>query len=280
MMVAISVAQLEFGYRRTSPVLSNISFELPAGSIAGLMGANGTGKSTLIKLLNGSLFAGRGSLMVWQQAPSGRALEVLQQIFTVPEEVQLPNSTPAAFVRSYRRFYPDFDQSLFERALQRLEVTTQPRLLDYSFGQRKKFLIAFALATQTRLLLLDEPTNGLDIPSKEQFRQLLLETRTDSQSVVISTHQAHDLEGLIDRVLLMDNTSLFSTDLNQLADHLTVGWYDEAPSEALCSRRSVNRWQCLVPRADAAATEIDLELLFTAFHQNKARLQDYLIQHG
>lgn len=275
-MVAVSVNQLEFAYRRDLPVLSNLSFDLPAGSIAGLMGANGTGKSTLLKLLNGSLFPCRGDVAIWQQVPSGRTLNVLQQIFTVPEEVQLPNSTPGAFLRSYRRFYRDFDQSLFERALQRLEVPVQPRLLDYSFGQRKKFLIAFALATQTRLLLLDEPTNGLDIPSKEQFRQLLLETRADNQSVIISTHQAHDLEGLIDRVLLMDNSSLYSSDLGNLTSRLTVGWYDQAPVDALCSRRSVNQWQCLTARREGPETEIDLELLFTAFHQNKSQLLDAL----
>ncbi len=276
-MVAISVNQLEFGYRRATPVLANITFELPVGSIAGLMGANGTGKSTLIKLINGSLFPARGSLTVGQQAPSSRRLDLLQQIFTVPEEVQLPNTSPLAFVRSYRRFYPNFDQLLFERALERLEVTPQPRLLDYSLGQRKKFLIAFALATQTHLLLLDEPTNGLDIPSKEQFRQLLLETRTDNHSVIISTHQAHDLEGLIDRVLLMDKVSLFSSDINALTEHLAVGWFDEPPADALCSRRSVNQWQCLVPRNGDAETEVDLELLFTAFHQNKTHLQNYLV---
>lgn len=276
-MAAIKVNQLEFGYRRGSPVLANISFELPEGSIAGLMGANGTGKSTLIKLINGTLFPVSGTVLVGEEPASGRALGVLQQIFTVPEEVQLPNTAPTAFIRNFRRFYPAFDQQLLERALERFEVSPQPRLLDYSLGQRKKFLIAFALATQTRLLLLDEPTNGLDIPSKDQFRQLLLETRSESQSVIISTHQAHDLNGLIDRVLLMDKTSLFSSDLDRLAGRLSVRWYDEPPADALCSRRAVNRWQCLVARKDGPETDMDLELLFTAFHQDKTRLNEFFI---
>src|SRR5690606_38021822 len=119
-----------------------------------------------------------------------------------------------------------------------------------SFGQRKKFLISFALSTRTQLLILDEPTNGLDIPSKEQFRELLLETRTDEQSVIISTHQAHDLEGLVDRVILMDGESLLSCDLNQLTERLSVGWYRKAPPDALYCRRSVNQWQCLTPWRD------------------------------
>ncbi len=275
-MSAIAVHALDFAYNRRKQILKNLSFILPSGSIAGLLGANGTGKSTLLQLLSGLLYPSAGDIQVLGSAPSQRGVELLQKLYFLPEEISLPDTSVTAYISHYHRFYPAFDQALMNSALQRMELNPRHRLHDYSFGQRKKFLICFALATRTQLLILDEPTNGLDIPSKEQFRELLLETRTDEQSVVISTHQAHDLEGLIDRVILMDADTLLSCDLNELTGQLSVGWYRKAPADALYCRRSVNQWQCLTPWRDDGDAEMDLELLFTTFHTNKAQLQQFL----
>lgn len=279
-MSAIAVHALDFGYTRKKQILKNLSFTLPRGSIAGLLGANGTGKSTLLQLLSGLLYPGAGDIQVLGSAPSQRKVTLLQQLYFLPEEIWLPDTSVTAYINHFQRFYPAFDKALMTSALQRMELNPKHRLHDYSFGQRKKFLISFALATRTQLLILDEPTNGLDIPSKEQFRELLLETRTEEQSVVISTHQAHDLEGLIDRVLLMDAECLQSCDLNQLTERLSVGWYRKAPIDALYCRRSVNQWQCLTPWRDDGDAEMDLELLFTTFHNNKSQLLQFLDTGG
>ena len=90
-------------------------------------------------------------------------------------------------------------------------------------GQRKKVMIAFALATETKVLLMDEPTNGLDIPSKKQFRKILSHIITDERTFIISTHQIRDLHSLIDNVIVIqDGKIIFNQSIPVSYTHLTL----------------------------------------------------------
>ena len=75
-------------------------------------------------------------------------------------------------------------------------------------GQKKKVFMSFALATGTRFLLMDEPTNGLDIPSKSQFRKVIANNMTEDRTLIISTHQVHDVESLLDHIIIMNQSQL------------------------------------------------------------------------
>src|SRR5690606_22431284 len=134
-----------------------------------------------------------------------RSPEALQDILIIPEEFSLPSISGFTFAKINGCFYPSYKKSELESLLIEFQVDGNERLSKLSSGQRKKFLIAFGIATHVRLLVLDEPTNGLDIPSKSQFRKIMASTIDDNRLVIISTHQVRDLATLIDHVIILDD---------------------------------------------------------------------------
>lgn len=268
----LNIHSLSHYYRRQKPVINRVTTRLEAGRIAGLMGANGVGKSTLMRIVMGLLYPKDGLVEVLGHDPAKREVNFLNQIYLVPEETYLPDMTSDIFAALYSPFYPKFDNALFLQTLERFELAHPHALADYSFGQKKKFLIAFGVATRAKLLVLDEPTNGLDIPSKAQFRQLLIESISDDQSVLISTHQARDLENLIDMVILMDNQEAQACDLNEVANKLSIGKYEQEPADTIFSQKNIGEYVCLTPYRENSRQHLDLEMLFNAFHSNKEKL--------
>ena len=198
----IDIKKLEFGYGGGA-LFSNLDMQLQSGNIYGLLGLNGAGKSTLLKLMTGLLFPGGGSLTSLGFVPENREPSFLSQVFMLPEELNLPAVTHDEYIKGLAPFYPKFDRDRFERYSDEFELPRGTRLTSCSFGQKKKFLLAFGLASQASLLVLDEPTNGLDIPSKGLFRRLVAEAATDDRIFVISTHQVKDVESLIDPIVIL-----------------------------------------------------------------------------
>src|ERR1017187_980154 len=185
----IQIKNLSFGYNRKKLLYKNLTLTLEAGSIYGLLGKNGAGKSTLLKNLVGLLFPTEGSILVNGYAPKKRLPSFLETIYFIPEEVYVPALTIHRYMNLFSPFYPGFDKVKFFDYLAQLDVKDEGKLNTLSFGQQKKFIIAFALACNTRILLLDEPTNGLDIPSKIRFRKLIASVFNDDRMIFISTHQ-------------------------------------------------------------------------------------------
>ena len=169
----IQIKNLSFGYNRKKLLYKNLTLTLEAGSIYGLLGKNGAGKSTLLKNLIGLLFPTGGSISVNGFAPKKRLPSFLETIYLIPEEVYVPSLTIHQYKNLFSPFYPGFDEKKFFNYLEQLDVKEHGKLNTLSFGQQKKFIIAFAFACNTKVLLLDEPTNGLDIPSKIRFRKLI-----------------------------------------------------------------------------------------------------------
>ena len=135
-----------------------------------------------------------------------RLPEVLQDVFLVPEEFELPNVTMETYVKLNAPFYPRFDAAILQRCLEAFELPATLNLGSLSMGQKKKAFMSFALATRTRLLIMDEPTNGLDIPSKSIFRKIVAQHISDEQAVIISTHQVRDVEMLLDHVVMIEGS--------------------------------------------------------------------------
>ena len=123
--------------------------------------------------MSGLLFPKAGSARVAGEEVRRRTPAFLRELYFVPEEFHTPALSARALVRLYGVFYPRFDHAAMERYLAELEVDPNQSMTTMSYGQKKKVLLAFAVASQCRLLILDEPTNGLDIPAKNQFRRLL-----------------------------------------------------------------------------------------------------------
>lgn len=214
----INIKNLTFGYRPKQMVLENLNLQIKPGHIYGLLGRNGAGKSSLLHNICGLLFPVSGTCQVSGEIPAGRDPKFLQQVYLLPEEIYLPNVSIKSYLDIYAPFYPAFDRDMFYRFLSEFDIPKEHKLQDMSYGQKKKVMISFALATQAKVLLMDEPTNGLDIPSKKQFRKIIAGVIKDDQLIIISTHQVKDLDSLIDYVLILEDKQII---LNQPVENIT-----------------------------------------------------------
>lgn len=263
----IEIKNLSFGYNRKKLLYKNLTLSLPSGSIYGLLGKNGAGKSTLLKNLIGLLFPTEGEIVINGFVPKKRQPSFLKTIYFIPEEVYVPSLTINRYRDLFTPFYPNFDSAKFTQYLDELNVKNDGKLNTFSFGQQKKFIIAFALACNTRVLLLDEPTNGLDIPSKTQFRKLIASVMHEDRIIFISTHQIRDLENLIDKVIIVDNGQLLlNASVDDITDKLCFKTVKELPQDTkiLYSEESLRGISIVYENKDGEDTRVELEQLFNA----------------
>ena len=217
----LKVEEMTFSYRRNEYLLNKVNFEITPGGVYGLLGKNGCGKSTLLYLMSGLMYPQIGTISIDGKLTRKRTPEMLSNIYLLPEEFDLPEVSIDAYLKNNAIFYPNFSREQFDNYLQIFELPAIKKLSQYSMGQKKKFIVSFALATNVPLLFMDEPTNGMDIPSKSQFRKAIALGMNDERSIVISTHQVRDLESMIDRVLLLhDNAMILNESVLDIARKL------------------------------------------------------------
>ncbi len=216
----LKIENVTYGYNAMHNVLENFSLSYEEPGIYGLLGKNGTGKSTLLYLIMGLLRPKQGEITLNGANTQERLPESLQEMFIVPEEYNLPSIPLPDYLKVLRPFYPNFDEQLMVKLLQEFDMLNvngatlnengipQINLGALSMGQKKKVYMCIALAARTKLLLMDEPTNGLDIPSKSQFRKVVAQGMRDDQIVVISTHQVRDVETLLDHVTIIEQNAV------------------------------------------------------------------------
>lgn len=212
----IDISNVTFEYRKGKPVLKDFSLSFPQGGVYGLLGKNGTGKSTLLYLISGLLRPRHGEVRVDGMLSANRQPEMLREIFLVPEEYDLPSVSLKSYTRALKSFYPRFSDELLRKCIEVFDLEMDMQLGTLSMGQKKKVYMCVALATGTRVLLMDEPTNGLDILSKSQFRKAVVQGMDEDKTVLVSTHQVHDVERLLDHVTIINgNQVLMHGPLNE-----------------------------------------------------------------
>jgi len=272
----ITVKQLSFGYTRRRNIFDSLSLELPKGSIVGLLGRNGEGKTTLLKLLYGQLLRRQGELKVLDLDPKHRAVSFLQQVYLLPEEFQVPPISIRSFFDISAPFYPNYDEAVAKELIDTFGLQWDMNLKKISQGQKKKALIAFALSLRVPLLLLDEPTNGLDIPSKGEFRRTVARYTTDEQTIIISTHQVRDLEQLIDRVLIMERGTIFcNATVADITERLSFRLLTpELADKALYSEPSAVGTVGILPSdgSEESESNYSMELFFNAVISERDRI--------
>lgn len=271
----INIQNLHFSYKKKK-VFDNLSLQLTPGHIYGLLGKNGTGKSTLLKNVAGLLFPRKGEVTVNGFVPGKRQPEFLKDVFMVPEEFYLPNIPLEAFVKIEAPFYPNFSNSQLQTYLRDFDVPQDSTLQNMSYGQKKKVLISFALATNAKVLLMDEPTNGLDIISKSQFRKVLASALDEERCIIISTHQVKDLENLIDRVTIIDEGKiLFDQKVEDIMEKLSfrISSDEREAKDALYSESSLKGNVIVTPNYEAEEGKLDMELLYKAIVTNGEKIK-------
>lgn len=267
----IQIENLSFGYSKKKLLYKNLTLTLNEGSIYGLLGKNGAGKSTLLKNLVGLLFPTDGTITINGYSPKKRLPSFLQTIYFIPEEVNVPGLTIHKYMNLFAPFYPAFNKEQFYNYLNQLDVKDLGKLNTLSFGQQKKFIIAFALACNTKILLLDEPTNGLDIPSKIRFRKLISSVFDKERMIFISTHQIRDLDNLIDRVVIVDNGQLLlNASITEIAQKLCFKTVAEITdkNKVLFSQESLKGYSVVIENIANEDSRIDLEQLFNCVTEN------------
>ncbi len=270
----IKINDLNFGYTKKDLLFKNLSMQLKAGHIYGLLGKNGAGKSSLLKNLAGLVYAHSGSIEVMGFDPAKRQPSLLKQICFIPEEFHLPSVKIDAYVKANAPFYPDFDHQYLNDLLSEFDIPVAQKLVNMSYGQKKKLIIAFGLATQAKLIIMDEPTNGLDIPSKAQFRKIMAAALTEDRCIIISTHQVRDLDNLIDTVIMLDeNAVALKASIEEITSKLCFKRMTELDETVIYAEPSLSGYNAVTPNYHHEDSKLDMELLFNAMLTEKNKLK-------
>jgi ABC-2 type transport system ATP-binding protein len=190
--------------------LEDLSLTLPSGCILGLIGENGAGKSTTIKLILNMIALDSGSITILGRDSRENARLVKADIGVVLDEVGFPGClTTTQISRIMSKTFRNWDEDTYQSLLQRLAIPTDRKFKDFSRGNKMKLGIAVALSHHPKLLILDEATNGLDPVVRDEVVNLLFDfTRAEDHSILISSHIVSDLEKLCDYIALLHNGRL------------------------------------------------------------------------
>ena len=265
----IVVDNLSFAYS-SEMVLDSISTTFGQGRVYGLLGANGVGKSTLFKLLCGLLTANEGSIDVDGYSPADRKPGFLSKVFYVPEDFEGPAVSIKNYARGISAFYPRYDENQLHSLLKDFDIDINRKFTTLSLGQRKRAILAIALAMKTDYLFLDEPTNGLDIPTKALFRKMVAAAMDDKRTIIISTHQVKDVEGLLNHIMMLDKRAvLLDKSVSDIQREYRFEVSASAPADALYVEPGLGGCCSISPNNTGEESIINIELLFNYINYKK-----------
>jgi ABC-2 type transport system ATP-binding protein len=275
----IEIKNVEFSYSHNSQLFAGLDLSLSPGHIHGILGKNGEGKSTLLKMISGMIFPQKGKIEVLGLEPRKRQPEMLQDIFFLPEELAPISLSIDNYEKIYAPFYPNFSHEQFQFYLQEFDISSvKSQINKLSYGQKKKVFMAFGLATNTKIVLLDEPTNGLDIPSKAQFRKMTASALEEERIMLISTHQVRDLDSLIDSIVIMDEHQIVFSELcENITEKLLFSYGKEnfQGEEVLYSEENLRGFDQVSINKTGEESKLDIELLFNTVLKNRQRITEF-----
>ncbi len=267
----LKISNLSYSYNKSAtPVIDDINMSIEPGAIYGLLGANGAGKSTLLHLITGLLTPHQGNVLFKGLNTANRLPASLSDIFIVPEEHFFPAIYLDKWIDLNAPFYPKFNSDEMFDYLNTFRLDQDLNLGQLSMGEKKKVLIAFALACNTSLLLMDEPTNGLDIPGKSDFRRIITESKSPDRTIIISTHQVRDLDQIIESVMIMaDRKIIVNNSLDAIAEKYVFEFVATPAIDAVYCHPIMGSFGIIRSRKDdEPKTVVNLELLFQCLFDN------------
>lgn len=273
----INLKNVSFGYKKDKPLFESLDLKLEKGNIYGFLGKNGAGKTTLMKLIAGLIFPKGGDMNVMEFVPQERQPQFLADVYFIHEELYVPKIKVSTYEKIYAPFYPNFDHAAFDSYLSEFGLDKNTKMTEMSYGQKKKVLLSFGLACNSRLLILDEPTNGLDIPSKSQFRKLLAKSISEERTFIISTHQVRDMANLIDPIIILDEGEIiFQENLYEVSKKLffDISYRTTEPENVLHAERLPGAYRTVTENSNGAESEIELEALFNTVITNRQKISE------
>lgn len=269
----IKIENISYGYKSKFPIFNEISLEIGSG-IYGLLGENGVGKTTLMHLICGLLFPKSGKCSIDGKNTAERQPELLCRYFFLPEEMQMPTESIAQFAANHSVFYPLFNREEFEQNLEELRIDKHLRLSSVSFGQQKKAMLAYAFALHAPYIILDEPTNGLDITARQALKRIISRSMDDESTLLISTHQAHDFENLLDHLIILGEGEIqLNRSLDEISNRLLFVRTSALPEDSLYHEQDLSGYFSIVPNEEEEENTPDIELLYKAVLQQPEKIK-------
>ncbi len=201
----INVSSLKKSYGRKT-VLDDISFTLKKGEIVGLLGPNGCGKTTLMKILTGLIKDNEGEVLINGSKPGAYTKSIVAYL---PDKSYLPDwMRPVDAADYFADFYSDFDKNKALRMFEGFGIDIKQRLKTMSKGQQEKVNLVLVICRKAQVYILDEPLGGLDPASRSAVLDLIMKNYAEDATVLISTHLINDVERIFSRVLMINDGKL------------------------------------------------------------------------
>ena len=244
MSAVISARNLSKRYKG-KPAVDGISFDIPAGRIVGLIGPNGSGKTTTLKAALG-LVPFEGELKVLGKDPRGERDALMQEVCFIADVAVLPRwlkvKDAVDFVAGV---HPRFDRKKAEAYLAHTKLAPNMRVKEMSKGMIVQLHLALVMAIDAKLLVLDEPTLGLDILYRKQFYQNLLEDYFDEQkTIIVTTHQVEEIERILtDLMFIRDGKIVMSVTMDEVGERFTEVMVGADKAEAARALKPIDERQ-------------------------------------
>lgn len=190
-------------------ILKDINLKIPRGKIIGLLGKNGTGKSTLIKLINDLLTPTSGEILINGEKPGVKSKEIISYL---PERTYLDKEmTIKQVIKYFEEFYKNFDTPKAIKLLKDLNLDINKKISKMSKGMQEKLQLILVMSRNAELYVLDEPLGGVDPATRDYILDTILSNFSEGASVIISTHLISDIERILDEVIFIDNGEIIIT---------------------------------------------------------------------
>ncbi len=199
-------------------VLHGVSFDVPKGSIVGLLGPNGCGKSSMIKIIVGLINDYEGEVLINGQKPGVESKKVVAYL---PERNYLaPWMTPKQAINYMADFYKNFDKAKAIEMAKTFDLDIKQKIKTMSKGQQEKLQLVLVMCRKADIYILDEPLGGVDVVSRDFILDTILKNQAQDSTILLSTHLIYDIEKILDRVIMVkDGNVAVNTDVAKIREN-------------------------------------------------------------
>ena len=199
-------------------VLNGISYEIPEGKIVGLLGPNGCGKTSMIKSIVGLINDYEGEILIDGKHPGVYTKEIVAYL---PEKNYLPAwMTPKQAISYMADFYKNFNKDKAYQMLRTFNLPEKQKIKTMSKGMQEKMQLLLVMSREAKLYILDEPLGGVDPVARDFIMETIMKNHLANSTILLSTHLIYDIEGILDRVLMVKGGSLaVNTDVKTISEH-------------------------------------------------------------